>query len=36
MKKPLKQMIINGGKNGQIKIDKKPSNLEETEEENQS
>ena len=36
MKKPLKQMIINEGKNRQIEIDEKPPNPVGTEEENRS
>ena len=36
MKKPLKQIIINEGKNRQIEIDEKPANSVGTEEENRS
>ena len=36
MKKPLKQMTINEGKNWQIEINKKPPNPVRTEEENRS
>ena len=36
MKKPLKQMTINEGKNQQIEIDEKPPNPVGTEEENRS
>ena len=36
MKKPLKQMIINEGKNRQIEINEKPPNPVGTEEENRS